>query len=188
MPKMVRGSAGRIQRREEIMERYGANLAMMLLKQLKQPGDGRMMHLGTPGAIAFAQGVAPLLETGELVVVVFSYDDMEDARAALAGLGNVEVINELDDLDPDEPSYDTITCTVPYNRGHEYTARLLETALRLLSPTGTLLVGGDRQQDFERDIGFLRESGSTVTQVAQEGQLRLVSATKPTRGGGLRAR
>lgn len=167
------------------MERYGASLATMLLKQVKQPANGRMMHLGTPGAIAFAQGVAPLLEAGELVVVVFSYDDMEDARAALAGLGNVEVINELDDLDPEEEPYDIITCTVPYNRRHDYTQKLLATALRLLSPGGTLLVGGDRQQDFDRDLGFLRGTGSTVTQVAQEGQLRLMSATKPVRGGGL---
>ena len=188
MPKIIRGSAGAIQRREEIMERYGTSLATMLLKQIKHPANDRLMHLGTPGAITFAQGIAPLLASGELVVVVFTYDDMEEARAALAGLGNVHVINELEDLDPDDPLYDIITCTVPYYQGHEYTQKLLETGLRLLSPTGTLYIAGDRQQEFDRDTSYLRGLGSTLTQVAQEGQLRIMSATKPLRGGGLRMR
>ncbi len=188
MAKIVRGSAGRIQRREDIMDRYGSSLAAMLLKQIKRPENSRIMHMATPGAIPFAQGIVPMLQTGELVLVVFSYDDMEDARAALAGVGNVHVINELEDLDPDDPPYDIITCIVPYNRPHEYTHQLFETALRLLSPTGTFYVGGDRQQDFEREIGFLRGVGSSPTQVAQEGQMRIMSASKPARGGNLRSR
>ncbi len=186
MAKVVRGRAGRLQRREELLQRYSEALAPMLLKQLKPAPGARMMHLASPGAVEVAQALAPRLETGELVVVVYTYDEMEEVRAALAGLGNVEVINEIDDLDPDEPPYDLITCIVPYYLGHEYVEELLAAGLRLLAPEGLLVVAGDRQQGFERQLASLQAAGSQVTPLAQNGQLRVVSATKPGPGGGLR--
>ena len=188
MAKPVRGRAGRQQRREETLERYGAELAAMIIKQIEPPPGARMMHLGSPGAIALADAVAPFLAHGELVVVAYTYDEMEEIRAALAGVGNVEVINEIDDIDPDEPPYDLITCIVPYHLGRDYVEELLAAGLQLLDMQGTMVLGGDRQQGFERDLQFLGAKGSQVTPLVQNGNLRVVAATKPGRGGGLRYR
>ena len=188
MAKVVRGRAGRMQRREATLERYGAELATMLAKQLNPQPGARVMHLGGPGAITLAEAIAPALATGELVVVVYTYDEMEEARAALAGLGNVEVINDLDDLDPDEPLYDLVTCIVPYNLGRDYVEELLEAGLRLLDRQGTLVLAGDRRQGLERQLHFLAATGSQVTPLAQNGDFKVVSATRPGPGGGLRRR
>lgn len=160
----------------------------MLLKQLKLASGARVMHLGSPGAVVVAQTLAPALETGDLLIVVYSYDEMEEARAALAGFGNVEVINDIEDLDPDEPPFDTVTCIAPYQQGRDYVAELLATGLRLLTDEGTLLLAGDRQQGFERYVEALGAAGSRVTPLVQNGQYRVVAAAKPVEGGGLRRR
>ncbi len=188
MAKITTGRAGRQQRREERLEQYAAELAPLLLKQLKLAPDARVMHLGSPGAIAIGQALAPTFDSGELLIVVYSYDEMEDARAALAGLGNVEVINEIEDLDPDEPPLDIVTCIVPYHQGREYVDELLLFGLRMLSPNGQLVVAGDRQQGFERALETLGGAGSRVTPLVQNGPYRVVSASKPGPGGGLRRR
>src|SRR5919199_6792649 len=163
MAKLVTGRAGRQQRREERLEQYAAELAPLLLKQLKLTPNARVMHLGSPGAIAIGQALAPTFESSELLIVVYSYDEMEDARAALAGLGNVEVINDIEDLDPDEPPFDTVTCIAPYQHGRDYVQGLLEVGLRLLSPGGLLFLGGDRQQGLEQHLEALGSRGSRVT-------------------------
>lgn len=188
MPKIVRGRAGRQQRREAQLSTYGAELAPMLLKQMRVSPDARILHLGYPGASNVADAIAPALDTGEILLVVYSYDELEETRALLAGAGNVEVINDLDDLDPDEPPYDVVTCIVPYYLGRDYVADLLRTGLDLLTSGGTLFMAGDRQQGFERQLEFLGSIGSRVTPLVQNGQYRVVSATKPTAGGGLRRR
>lgn len=188
MPKIVRGRAGRQQRREESLTHYNTELAAMLLKQLRISPAARIVHLGAPGAITVAEAIAPGLETGELLVVVYSYDELEEARASLAGIGNVEVINDFDDLDPDEPPFDVVTCIVPYYLGRDYVAELLRTGLNLMAREGTLFLAGDRQQGFERQIEFLGSIGSRVTPLVQNGQYRVISAAKPTGGGGLRRR
>jgi 16S rRNA G1207 methylase RsmC len=188
MAKLVTGRAGRQQRREERLEQYAAELAPLLLKQLKLTPNARVMHLGSPGAIAIGQAVAPTFESGELLIVVYSYDEMEDARAALAGLGNVEVINDIEDLDPDEQPFDIVTCIAPYQHGRDYVGELLTLGLRLLATGGTLFLAGDRQQGFERYVEMLGSAGSRVTPLAQNGQYRVVAAAKPVGGGGLRRR
>ena len=188
MAKVVRGSAGRLQRREEMLEHYGNSLATLMIKQVRpSPGD-RIMHLGSPGAIAVAEALAPALDPGELVVVVYTYDETEEARAALAGLGNVEVISDLEDLDPDEPPYDIITCIVPYHLRKDDVDSLISAALRLMSPDGIMYLAGDKQQGFERNVALVRAEGSEVTPLVQSGQLRMVTATRPGPGGGLRRR
>jgi hypothetical protein len=186
MPKIVRGRAGRQQRREETLERYGAELAPILLKQVRIPEGARVMHLGSPGAAQVSEAIAHMLVSGELVVVVYTYDEMEELRAALAGLGNVQVINEIDDLDPDEPLYDVITCVVPFHQGQGYVEELLDSAFKLMNRDGTLYLAGDRQQGFERVVEWLGSVGSRVTPQVQIGQMRVVTATKPGPGGGLR--
>jgi hypothetical protein len=66
MAKLITGRAGRQQRREERLEQYAAELAPLLLKQLKHAPTSRVMHLGSPGAIAVGQALAPTFTTGEL--------------------------------------------------------------------------------------------------------------------------
>jgi hypothetical protein len=186
MPKVIRGRAGREQRREDLLESYTAALAPMLVKQLRVAPDARMMHLGSPGAVLIAETFAPALETGELVVVVYSYDEMEETRAALAGLGNAEVINEIEDVDPDEPPYNVMTSIVPYHLGYNYVNDLLASGLRLLTSDGLLYLAGDRQHGFERHLEHLAGVGSRITPVVQVGTLRIVTASKPGPRGGLR--
>ena len=188
MAKVVRGRAGRVLRREQVLEQYSSALTSMLLKQLSPDPDARMMHLGSPGAVAVAHAMAHRFTTGEIVVVVYTYDEMEETRAALAGLGNVEVINDIADLDPDERPYDLMSCIIPYHLGREYVEELLATGLDLLHPEGEMLIAGDKQQGFERQLALLAQLGSRVTPVVQTGQYRIVSATRPVPGGGLRRR
>jgi hypothetical protein len=186
MAKVVRGRAGRERRREDLLETYAAALAPMLVKQVRPAPSARMMHLGSPGAVHLAEHFAPLLETGELVVMVYTYDEMEEARAALAGLGNVLVINEIEDIDPDEPPYDLMTSIVPYHLGRDYVDDLLLGGLRLLAADGLLYLAGDKQHGFERTLEVLAAAGSRITPVVQVGTMRIVTASKPGPGGGLR--
>ncbi len=186
MAKVVTGRAGRERRREEQLEQYAADVTPMLLRQLKLAPETHIMHLGSTGATAIAEAIAPNLIGGEMLIVVYTYDEMEELRAALAGLGNVEVINEIEDVDPDEPPFEIITSIVPYQHGRDYVDELLASGLRLLSPSGTLVVAGDRQQGFERHLEALAASGSRVTTLTQNVHYRVASATKPTGGGGLR--
>jgi 16S rRNA G1207 methylase RsmC len=183
MAKLITGRAGRQQKREERLEKYTAALLPLLLKQLKIDPATRVLHLGSPGAAAIVEAIAPHLTSGEMLVVVYSYDEMEDTRAALAGLGNVEVVNELDDIDPDEPPFNLVTCIAPYQHGRDYVDELLAASLELLAPSGVLVLGGDRQQGLERNLETLAANGSGLTRLAQNGQYQVVSATKPVRGG-----
>ncbi len=188
MAKVITGRAGRQKRREERLEDYAAALVPMMLKQIKFTPESRILLLGSPGVVQLADNLAHALTTGEILIVVFTYDEMEDTRAALAGLGNVEVINEFEDIDPDEPPFDVAVSLAPYHQGREYVDRLLQAGLELLAAEGTLFVGGDKQQGFERTVEALGALGSQVTPVVQNGQYRIVAASKPRRGGGLRPR
>ena len=185
MAKVIRGTAGRMRQREEQLEEYGSSLASLLIKQVKITPGARVMHLGSPGAITVARAIAPALETGELVVVVYTYDETEDARAALAGLGNVEVIDSIDDVDPDEPPYDLLTCIIPFQHRRDYVDQLFAAGMRLLARGGTLILAGDRQQGLERHLAELRARGSEVTPLSSNGQFRVLGVTKPGPGGGL---
>jgi hypothetical protein len=186
MAKVVRGRAGREQRREDQLDTYAAALTPMLVKQVRAAPDVRMMHLGSPGAVQIAETFAPVVATGEIIVMVYTYDEMEEARAALAGLGNVQVINEIEDLDPDEPPYNLMTSIVPYHLGRDYVDDLLVNAVRFLAPDGLLYLAGDRQHGFDRNLEHLAAVGSRITPVVQVGTMRIVTAAKPGPGGGLR--
>ncbi len=182
MPKAATGRAGRERKREERLEQYVGALAPMLFKQLKYTPESRILLLGSPGVAQLAETLAHTLTTGEILVVVYTYDEMEETRAALAGLGNVEVINEIKDLDPDEPPFDIAASIVPYYQGREHVDDLLAAGLQLLAPGGTLIIGGDRQQGFERTVEALGSIGSRVTPLVQSGQYRVVAATKAKTG------
>src|SRR3712207_6089884 len=103
MPKAVRGRAGREGRRSAILANYGATLAPMILSQSKLGPEDRVLVLGSPGAVELASAFALRLSSGEVVVCVYTFEEVEDARAGLAGLGNVNVIDDLAELDEDEP-------------------------------------------------------------------------------------
>ena len=175
MPKPMRGRAGRMQKKTELLTTYGTTLAQMLQGQVRPEPNQRLLHMGSPGATAIAQYVAPQLATGEVVVCVYTFDELEDTRAALAGLGNVHVIDDLDDLDEDEPPFDIITCTAPYHLGRDTVANLIEHGLIRLATTGTFYLAGDKQQEFDRFVEMLSASVHDVQQVASKGQYRVVS-------------
>lgn len=186
MPKVVRGRAGREQKREDVLDSYVESLVPMLLKQVRPGPHVHMMHLGNPGAVQLAEAFASMLVTGELVVMVYTYDDMQEARAALAGLGNVQVINELEDIDPDEPPYQLMTSIVPFNLGRDYVNKMLLNAIKLLATDGLLYIAGDKQLGFDRHLEALTAARSRITPVVQVGSLRIVTASKPGPTGGLR--
>jgi len=186
MAKVIRGSAGKMLRREEILDRYGTNLATLIIKSLGVDPTARIIHIGSPGAVQLIEAFAPALTTGEITVVVFTYDELEEARAALAGLGNVAVINELDDLDPDELPYDVLTCIIPYQMRRDDIDELLARGLRLVRPQGQIVLAGDRQQGFDRYVTWLQQSTGGASPLSHNGQLRIVTAPRPERGGTLR--
>lgn len=183
MPKPIHGSAGRLRQREEQREQYGVRLATMLIQQARYTPTARVLHLGSPGAIQFVQDVAPQLYNGELLLIVYTYDELEEARAALAGLGNVQVINEINDIDPDEPPFDLVTCIIPYQMRRPDIELLLDAGLRLLASTGTFYLAGDRHHDWERTTDWLTAQGMELTPLIQNGQFRIATAGKPVRGG-----
>lgn len=178
MPKVTTGRAGRQRRREERLDEYVATLTPMVLKQIRFVPESRILLLGSPGIVPLAETLAHALTTGEILIVVYTYDEMEETRAALAGIGNVEIVNEIDDIDPEEPRFDVGASIVPYQHGRAFVDELLVAGLRLLADGSTLYIAGDRQQGFERTVEVLRNAGSTVTPVVQNGQYRLAAATK----------
>jgi hypothetical protein len=60
------------------MNTYGTELAPMLLKQMRVSPSARILHLGYPGASDVADAIAPALDTGEMLLVVYSYDELEE--------------------------------------------------------------------------------------------------------------
>lgn len=175
MAKIVRGRAGRMQKRSEILDTYGATLAQMVQAPIRPDPASRVLHIGSPGATQIAQQLAPRLETGELVVCVYTFDELEDTRAALAGLGNVHVIDDLPELDEDEPPFDIVTCIAPYQLGRDTVIEQIEQGLALLAPGGTFYLGGDKQHEFERYVEALGRLAHTVQPIAANGQYRVVS-------------
>ena len=176
MGKVTRGRAGREQKRDEIYTQYGAALAQMLRSQIKLDGGERVLHLGTPGATILAEDIAARLSTGELVVCVYTFDELEETRAALAGLGNVHVINDVEDLDEDEPPFDIVSCAAPYYLGRDAVLEQIQFGISRLAPDGTLLLAGDRQHEFDRYADFLSAAARDVQQVSANGQYRVVAA------------
>lgn len=175
MAKIVRGRAGRLNKRNEILEAYGTTLAHMIQAPIRpHPGD-RLLHLGSPGAAHFAEHVAGRLETGELVICVYTYDELEDTRAVLAGLGNVHVINDLDDLDEDEPPFDIVSCVAPFHLGRDTVIEQITLGLARLAPAGTFYLAGDKQHEFERYVEALSALAREVQQIASNGQYRVVA-------------
>ena len=176
MPKVVRGRAGRMNKRNEILEEYSATLAQMMQAQVRPDPAARMLHLGSPGAAQVAEYFAPRLASGEIVVCVYTFDELEDTRAALAGLGNVHSINDLDDLDEDEPPFDIVTCIAPYHLGRDIVIGLIEQGIARLTDTGTFYLGGDKQREFDRYSEALGSLVRGTQQIAAKGQYRIVSA------------
>jgi hypothetical protein len=163
-------------KRNEILAEYGTTLVHMLQAQIRpEPGD-RMLHLGSPGATQLAEYIAPRLDPGELIVYVYTFDELEDTRAALAGLGTVHVINDLEDLDEDEPPFDIVSCIAPYHLGRDAVIELIEQGVTRLSKTGTLYLGGDKQHEFDRYVEALSAQIREVQQVVTRGQYRIVMA------------
>ena len=175
MAKIVRGRAGRLNKRNEILEVYSTTLAQMIQGPIRPHADGRLLHLGSPGAVQVAEYLAPRLETGELVICVYTYDELEDTRAALAGLGNVHVINDLADLDEDEPPFDIVSCIAPYHLGRDTVIEQIEHGVARLSPEGTFYLAGDKQHEFDRYVEALSTLAREVQQLASNGQYRVVS-------------
>lgn len=175
MAKVIRGRAGRMQRKAEVLEAYGTTLAQMVQALVRLHADDRVLELGSPGAAQLAHHLAPRLETGELVVCVYTFDELEETRAALAGMGNVHVINDLEDLDDDEPPFDIITCIAPYHLGREAVTEQIEQAVSRLAENGTFYLAGDKQQEFDRYVETLSSLTRNVQQIAERGQYRVVS-------------
>lgn len=182
------GRAGREQRRAEELARYGTALAQMLLNLLRPASSARILHIGSPGAARLAEHLAYRLDSGELVVCVYTFDELEETRAALAGLGNVHVINELDDLDEDEPPFDLVSCIAPYHLGRDTVLHELEQGMARLAEGGTLYLAGDRQHELERYVEHLRRLAHEVSEVAGQGQYRIVAARGRRARGSLHAR
>ena len=176
MGKMVRGRAGRMNKRTEILEEYSTVLAQMLQSQLRPAPTDRVLHLGSPGATLVAAALAPALGTGEVVVYVYTYDELEDTRAALAGLGNIHVINDLDDLDEDEPPFDIVSCIAPYQLGRDKVIQMIEDGIARLAATGTLYLAGDKHHEFDRYVEALDVLTRDAHEVATKGQYRVVVA------------
>ena len=174
MTKPLRGRAGRLNKRTEILDSYGATLAQMIQAPIRpKPGD-RLLHLGSPGAAQFAEQIAARLETSELVVCVYTYDELEEMRAALAGVGNVLVINDLDDLDEDEPPFDIVSCIAPYQLGRDTVIEQIEQGMARLAPDGAFYLAGDRQHEFERYVEALSALAHDTQTIATSGQYRVV--------------
>jgi 16S rRNA G1207 methylase RsmC len=175
MAKIVRGRAGRLNKRNEILEAYGETLARMIQGPIRAQPSDRVLHLGSPGATQVAEQLAPRLETGELVLCVYTYDELEDARAALAGVGNVLVINDLADLDEDEPPFDIVSCIAPYHLGRDTVIEQIEHGLARLAPDGAFYLAGDKQHEFDRYVEALSALAREVKEIASNGQYRVVA-------------
>lgn len=190
MPRAVKGRAGRENRRSEQLAQYGATLAPMILSQSRPDPDARVLVLGSPGAIELAAAYAPRLSVGEVVVCVYTFDEVEEARAGLAGLGNVNVIDDLSELDEDEPPFDLVTCIAPYQFGRDAVLALIEDGVRHMTPNGVFLLAGDKQQEFARYIEALSALADETRQVAERGQYRVVAlrGENVRRSGRLRAK
>ncbi len=175
MGKVQRGRAGRENKREEVFAQYGAALAQMLRGPLRLAGTERVLHLGSPGAAQVGEQIATQLSTGELVLCVYTFDELEDTRAALAGLGNAHVINDIEDLDEDEPPFDVVSCIAPYQLGRDAVIEQIEIGVARLAPEGLFILAGDRQHEFDRYAEALSSLARDVQQVAANGQYRIVS-------------
>ncbi len=175
MSRQLRGRAGRMARKETNLAEYGASLARLLATQLRTQPSDRVLHIGSPGASQLGELLAPRLGMSELVILVYTYDELEDTRAALAGLGNVHVINEIDDLDEDEPPFNVVSCIAPYQFGRDTVLELIEQGLKWLAPDGVFYLAGSKQHDFERYIEALATRAREVDQVARNGHERIVA-------------
>lgn len=158
-----------------ILDTYGATLAQMLLSQVRPKAQARVLHLGNAGAVRLAEQLAEQLAEGELVILVHTYDELEDVRAALAGFGNVHVINEFDDLDPDEPPFDIVTCIAPYNLGRDTVRELIAYGVNQLASQGTFFLAGDKQQEMARYEEMLGSYARNMQSLANNGQYRVVA-------------
>jgi len=176
MPKAIRGRAGRMLKRNEILTEYGATLAQMMQAQIRPESGERVLLLGSPGATQLAEQVAPQLDTGELIVCVYTFDELEETRAALAGLGNVHVIDDLADLDEDEPPFNIVSCIAPFYLGRDIVIELIEQGVALLAGEGKFFLAGDKQHEFDRYVDALSAQIRDVQQLASRGQYRIVSA------------
>jgi 16S rRNA G1207 methylase RsmC len=163
-------------KRHEILTEYGTTLAQMMQSQIRPDPGNRVLHLGSPGAAQLAEQIAPRLDTGELLICVYTYDELEETRAALAGLGNVHVINDLEDLDEDEPPFDIVSCIAPFQLGRDSVIELIEQGVARLAASGTLFLGGDKQHEFDRYVEALSSAIRDVQQLVSRGQYRIVSA------------
>ncbi len=175
MSKTLRGRAGRMAKKEENLVNYGVSLAQMLAAQLRPRPNDRVLHIGSPGAAQLGEQLAPRLAASELVILVYTFDELEETRAALAGLGNVQVINEIDDLDEDEPPFDIVSCIAPYQLSREHVIGLIEQGLEQLAPNGVFYLAGDKRHDFERYLQALEARTHTVNEIASNGQRRVVA-------------
>jgi 16S rRNA G1207 methylase RsmC len=175
MAKTMKGRAGRENKRDEIFEEYGIALSQLLTAQIRLHGNERVLHIGSAGATLVANQLAARLATGELIVYVYTFDELEDTRAALAGIGNVHVINDVDDIDEDEPPFDVVSCIPSYHLGRDTAIEQLEFGISRLAGEGTLYIAGDKQREFDRFAEALSSVARDVQQIAAKGQYRVVS-------------
>jgi len=173
-----------MEKKATILDTYGATLAQMLLSHARPKANQRVLHLGNAGAVRLAEQLAEQLAEGELVVLVHTFDELEDARAALAGFGNVHVINEIDDLDPDEPPFDIVTCIAPYNLGRDTVRELIGYGIGQLAPQGTFFLAGDKQQEMPRYEEMLSSYARNMQVLANNGQYRVVAVQASDRRRG----
>ncbi|MBA3945678.1 MAG: methyltransferase [Herpetosiphonaceae bacterium] len=186
MPKVLRGRAGREDRRSDQIDTYGAELAQLLLGQLRPRPADHILHLGNPGVIPLVTNLAPRVPSGSITALVYSYDELVATQAALAAFEQVIVANEWAEIDP-LVRFDLITSVVPYHLGVAYVEQILTVALQQLKPTGGLLIAGDQYHEFDRYLGLLRTLVTGMQTVATSGQNRVVQveARAVKRKGGL---
>lgn len=173
MAKLVRGRAGREDRKSDQRDTYGSDLALLLAKNVRPQPTAHLLHLGAPGLIPLVSDLAPRMQAGKITALVYSYDELAAAQAALAPYPNVQIINEWDEL-PLDTTYNLATSIIPYYLGDDYIQQIFVTAFEQLKSSGLLVVGTDRRHDGEHYITLLSSIASPVTTLATSAHLRIV--------------
>ncbi len=186
MAKVLRGRAGREDRRSDQIDTYGSELAQLLLGQMRPRPTDHILHLGNPGVIPLLTNLAPRVAGGTITALVYSYDELIATQSALAAFEQVTVVNEWAEIDP-RARFDLISSVVPYHLGVAYVEQILTVALQQLKPSGGLLIAGDQYHDFDRYLTLLRTLVTSMQTVATSGQNRIVQveARAVKRKGGL---
>ncbi|GAC1364807.1 MAG: hypothetical protein NVS4B8_26290 [Herpetosiphon sp.] len=175
MAKLQRGRAGREHRRAEVLDNYGDDVALLLMRQLRPRATDRLAHLGFPGIVPLLGNLAPRVQEGSVTALVYTYDELQEAQVALARFPHVRIVNEWDEI-KDGDGYDIVTVIAPFYLGDDYVDMLITQSVTLLKRTGTLFVAGDKRFHFEHYAGLLGSLASSVAVVATNSHGRVLQA------------